>query len=422
MSPDNVHSRVDSLYKQSFGSLLSTLLHRFPDLDLEEAEDILQESFSTALIHWERDTIPQNPGGWLYKVSKNKAINLLKNKDRFTQEIPEEGLAAEADIDDSGIRDHTLEMLFACAHPSLAPKTRMVLTLKYVMNFKVEAIAKAFAMTIDGVDKILVRGRTAIRTNNIRLTLAGSRTDAQGRGAPTVRRVADRLPVIHKIIYLIFNEGYKASYGPELIREELCEEALLLCKELLAAGIGDPDSKALYALLLFNSARLRSRFDPNGKLLDLENQDRSLWNRDLIELGSYHLSESRTEPATAFHIEASIACLHCLAPDFESIDWPLIAQLYARLLSISQNPFLELNYAVALFYAGDREQAFLLTNQLLGHPFFNQYYLLNATLGKFYWLDGDRALAREYFIKAIGQTHFEIEKEFIQGLLNRTVS
>jgi RNA polymerase sigma factor (sigma-70 family) len=405
MSPDNVHSQVDSLYKQSFGRLLNTMLHRFPDLDFEEAEDILQESFSTALIHWQRDTIPKNPKGWLYKVSRNKAISLLKNKSRFTQAVPEEELAAEEDIDDSGIRDHTLGMLFACAHPSLSTKTQMILTLKYVMNLKVEAIAKAFAMTIDGVDKILVRGRMAIRTNNIQLSVAGE--------------TRDRLPVIHKIIYLIFNEGYKASYGPELIREDLCEEALLLCKELLDAGIGDPDSKALYALMLFNSARLRSRFDAGGKLVDLENQDRHLWDRDLIELGSYYLSGSKTEPATAFHIEASIAWLHCLSPDFESTDWGLIAQLYARLLRISKNPFLELNYAVALFYAGDRQKAFLLTNDLLRHPFFNQYYLLNATLGKFYWMDGDKALAREYFVKAINQTHFEIEKEFIQGVLNR---
>ena len=408
MSPDSIHTQVDSLYRKSFGSLLNTLLHRFPQLDFEEAEDILQESFSAALDHWRPDTIPKNPAGWLYMVSRNKAINLLKNKSRHTQPVPEEELAAEEDIADSGIRDHTLGMLFACAHSSLAPKTQMVLTLKYVMNLKVEAIAKAFAMTIDGVDKLLVRGRAAIRTNNIQLTVTGG--------------TRDRLPVVHKIIYLIFNEGYKASYGPELIREELCEEALLLCKELLDAGIGDPDSMALYALMLFNSARLRSRFDASGKLLDLENQDRMLWAKDLIGLGTCYLSGSKTEPATAFHIEASIAWLHCLSPDFESTDWPLVAQLYARLLSISKNPFLELNYAVALFYAGDRQKAFLLTNDLLRHPFFNQYYLLNATLGKFYWLDGHKALAREYFLKAIDQTHFETEKEFIQGLLNRTIS
>ena len=207
MSPDNVHAQVDALYKRSFGSLLNTLLHRFPDLDFEEAEDIVQESFSAALIHWQRDTIPKNPGGWLYTVGRNKAINLLKRKSRFTQTAPEEGLAAEEDQEDGGIRDHTLAMLFACAHPSLAPKTQMILTLKYVMNVRVEAIAKAFAMTIDGVDKLLLRGRTAIRTGNIQLTVAGSRTGAQDRGAPTVRRAGDRLPVINKIIYLIFNEG-----------------------------------------------------------------------------------------------------------------------------------------------------------------------------------------------------------------------
>ena len=414
MSPGNTHTEVDALYRQAFGSLLNTLLHQFPDLDFDEAEDVLQDSFSAALVHWEREGIPANPGGWLFKVSKNKAINLLKNKSRFTQTapehetVPEQEMAAEEDLDGARIRDHTLGMLFACVHPNLAPKTQMILTLKYVMNLKVEAIAKAFAMTIDGIDKILVRGRTAIRTENIRLTVAG---DTRGR-----------LHVIHRIIYLIFNEGYKASYGPVLIREELCEEALILCKELLDAGIGDADSKALYALMLFNGARLRSRFDADGKLVDLENQDRRLWDRSLIDLGSYYFSQLKTEPVTAFHLEASIAWLHCLAPAFEHTDWGLIEKLYAQLLCISKNPFLELNYAVALFYAGHRQKAFHLANDLLRQPFFNQYYLLNATLGKFYLLDGSKALAREYFIKAIDQTHFDTEKQFIQGLLNKTLS
>jgi RNA polymerase sigma-70 factor (ECF subfamily) len=408
MSPEDIHKEVDALYKKAFGSLLNSLLHRFPDLDIEEAEDIVQDAFSKALVHWQPNGIPDNSSGWLYTVCRNEAINLLKSKSRFMKTIPEQETQPEEGLSESRMRDQTLGMLFACVHPSLAPKTQMVLTLKYVINLKVEAIAKAFAMTIDGVDKILIRGRRAIRTDNIRLAVTG--------------KTGDRLPVVHRIIYLIFNEGYKASYGPELIREELCEEALFLCKELLDAGIGDMDSKALYALMLFNSARFRSRFDPDGKLVDLENQDRSLWNRQLIGLGSYYFNQLKSEAPTLFHLEASIAWLHCLAPTFNITDWGLIAKLYAQLCSRSNNPFLELNHAVALFYAGQRDQAFLLANNLLRHPFFNQYYLLNVMLGKFHLLDGNKRLAMEYFIKAIGQTHFETEKQFIQGLMDKTIS
>jgi RNA polymerase sigma-70 factor (ECF subfamily) len=409
MNPGQVHKEVDFLYKQSFGSLLNTLLHQFPDLDFEEAEDILQDSFSAALTHWQPGTVPENPAGWLYQVSRNKAINHLKEKGRFSKQTSPPDLISVVpgyvDGPDTVIRDHSLAMLFACAHPGLAPKTQVILTLKYVANLKVEAIAKVFAMTIDGVDKTLVRGRTAIRENNICLTV------------PDAAR--ERLPVINRIIYLIFNEGYKASYGPDLIREELCEEALILCKELLDARISDADSKALYALMLFNSARLRSRFDAAGDLVDLENQDRSTWNRELINLGSYFLEESRSDQLSTFHLEASIAWLHCLAPSFENTDWRLIAQLYAQLLRISPNPFAELNYAVALFYSGDREKAFELVHGLLRHPFFNQYYLLNATLGKFHLLNCEMVLAREYFRKAIDQTHFEVERKFIRELLNK---
>jgi RNA polymerase sigma-70 factor (ECF subfamily) len=404
LTPGNVHTVVDALYRQYFGTLLNRLLQLLPALELEEAEDILQDVFATALTNWQDKQIPFNPAGWLYVAAKNKAINLLKNKNRFTAEIKEHILITEEDVPgDAAIAGLTLGMLFACAHPDLAPKTQMILTLKYVMNLKVEAIAKAFAMTVDGVDKILVRARQKIRSENIRLTVP--------------RQVQQRLPVVNKIIYLIFNEGYKASYGFELLREELCEEALLLCKELLDAAIGDNDSKALYALMLFNSARFKARFSQDGKLVDLENQNRGLWNKELIKLGSHYLAGARSGPATPFKIEAAIAWLHCAAPAFEQTRWGLIAALYARLLRINANPFLQLNYAVALFYAGDKQNAFVQVNQLRQQPFFNQYYLLNTTLGRFYLAEGNKMAAREFFLKAIGQTNFEAEKQFIKQLL-----
>jgi RNA polymerase sigma-70 factor (ECF subfamily) len=407
LSTDALITLIDGLYRQSFGKLLDVLLKSFPDLEFTEAEDILQESFSAALVHWKDKGVPDNPKGWLYQVSRNKTIDWLRDKNRFSGVVQEHHLIAEENTaPDFKISDYTLGMLCACVHPDLAPKTQMIVTLKYVMNLKVEAIARAFAMTIDGIDKILVRGREKIKADNIRLTVP--------------ENIQDRLPIIHKIIYLIFNEGYKASYGPELIREELCEEALLLCKELLDSHLGDRNTEALYALMLFNSARLEARFDSQGNIVDLENQNRELWNKDLIALGSHYLFASNKDEASSFHIEASIGWLHCSAPSFESTNWNLIAGLYSRLMKIQHNPFLQLNLAVALFNAGERKKALELAHELAEQHFFSQYYLLNATLGKFYLLEGNKNIAREFLLKAINQTHFDTEKEFIRKMLQRT--
>jgi RNA polymerase sigma-70 factor (ECF subfamily) len=293
------------------------LSRQFPALAFDESEDMVQEAFAVALQHWSKTGVPENPTGWLFKVARNKAVDLLKAKNKFFDKVDEHELSETHDYDPKArLKDLNLQILAACAHPDLSPKTQTILTLKYVMNLKVEAIARAFAMTIDGVDKTLFRARERIRTRGIRFAFEG--------------RIEDRLPVMHRMIYLIFNEGYKASYGRELIREELCEEALLLCRELLEAGAGNADSNALYALMLFNSARFKSRFGDNDEIIDLENQNRRLWNQELIEMASYYLERSRTDQISTFHIEASIACLHCRARRFEDTDWQLISKLYER--------------------------------------------------------------------------------------------
>jgi RNA polymerase sigma-70 factor (ECF subfamily) len=170
--------------------------------------------------------------------------------------------------------------------------------------------------------------------------------------------------------------------------------------------------------MLFNSARLASRFSAAGELLDLENQDRATWNRDLITLACNYLQQSKTENLSTYHIEASIACLHCTAIDFKSTQWNTISNLYAQLLRKNQNPFVELNYAISLYYAGQKASAFTILNRIAEHPFFNRYYLLNATLGKLYLLEGECEQALNFLTMAHQQTTFAKEKDFIQGLIN----
>ena len=353
-------------------------------------------------------TIPSNPAGWIFTVCRHKALNKIKEGKRFGHLFQEEATPpGDAGSPRSVLDDYQLRLLFACAHPDLSPKVQVVITLKYVVNLKVEAIAKILGLTVDGVDKLLVRARQKIREEKTLLA------------EPDMDALQPRVPVVHKIIYLIFIEGYKSSWGKELIREELCEEALPLGRALQNSKVGNEETAVLYALMLFNAARFKARFGPSGELLDLGEQDRSLWNRDLIQLGCSYIQLTQKGQASSYHYEAAIAYLHCTAKDFSSTDWPAITRLYLQLLRLHPNPFVELNYAIALYYAGQKSQALGILNNLRQHPFLSQYYLLNAALGKIHFLEGDFPNAKKYWEKTLGQTNSQPEKEFIQKMINK---
>ncbi len=406
---DKVQQEVDRLYKSHYGKMVASLLYFSQDIDLETAEDLVQDSFSSALTAWSEDNIPSNPAGWIFTVCRNKALNKIKEGKRFRTLFEDEDFnSGETKIRESVINDPQLKLLFACAHPDLSPKVQVVITLKYVVNLKVEAIAKILAMTIDGVDKLLVRARQKIRDEKILLE------------EPELSALTSRVPIVHKIIYLVFNEGYKSSWGKELVREELCEEALLMNRALLNSNIGNKETAALHALMLFNAARFKSRFGASGELLDLEEQDRSLWNKDLILLGCDFLKQAGGEIISPYHYEASIAYLHCNAKSFDSTDWQTITNLYFQLLENNPNPFVELNYAIALYYSGKKQKAIKILNALQQNPFINQYYLLNATLGKINFLEGNYIKAKEFFLKTLKQTNLQVEKDFILKMINKT--
>lgn len=399
---------LSKLYKQHYGSLLTSLLYAYRSIDIATAEDIVQDAFSAALLSWKPDKLPENARAWLYRVCCNKALNLLKKEQRpKPPATAEPSVLTEMETAGPLPDDHQLRMLFACAHPDLAPKVQVALTLKYVANLKVEAIATALALTLDGTDKLLLRARQKIRNEKLLLATPGEAA------------VRSRLPAVHKVIYLMFNEGYKASWGNDVLREDLCEEALILNKLLLDSPFAGKETAALQALMLFNAARFASRFGPSGELMDLERQNRGLWNKELIALGAEYLHSSRAESISSYHLEASIACLHCSASTFEETDWETIVSLYSRLLDLQPNPFVELNYSIALYYAGRRKQAFQLLHALEKNQFFARYYLLNAALGKLYGLEGGAAKALDYLKKASTQAKSPKEREFIENMKSR---
>ena len=396
---------ADKLYKSHFGKMVTAMLQFSKDINLETAEDLVQDAFYAALSSWKHKDIPKNPAGWMYTVCRNNAINALKKNKSFKNPFDEDHVIGEAAEPDENIFDDgKMQLLFACANPRLSAKMQVVITLKYVANLKTESIAKALGITIDGIDKILARAKQRIRMENIFLK------------EPTPHQLKIRLPVVHKIIYLIFNEGYKASSGKEIIREELCEESLIMTKSLLDNHICNSDTAALYALLLFNASRLSARVTPAGELSDLEEQDRTLWNEDLITLGSYYLNQSKSSTISSYHYEAAIAYLHCDAKSFEDTDWSTITQLYSLLLQNNPNPFIELNYAIALYYDSQKQKAFKVLDDLQ-QTFLEQSYLLHAALGKLYLLEGEHYKSDLHLTKALSLTNFEIEKDFIKKIL-----
>ena len=375
------------------------------DINIETAEDLVQDAFYAALSSWKHKGIPDNPAGWMYTVCRNNAINALKKNKSFKNPFEEDhAIQGESEPDQNIFDDGKMRLLFACSHPRLTAKMQVVITLKYVANLKTESIARALGLTADGIDKILGRAKKRIRIENIFLR------------EPTPQQLTKRLPAVHKIIYLIFNEGYKASSGKEIIRQELCEESLIMTKSLLDNHISNSDTAALYALLLFNAARLSARITSAGELSDLEEQDRALWNNDLIALGSYYLDQSRCENVSSYHYEAAIAHLHSHAKSFGETDWATIAQLYRQLLLNNPNPFIELNYAIALYYDSQKQKAFDALHDLQ-QTFLDHSYLLHAALGKLYWQEGEYSKSNLHLTTALSLTNFQVEKDFVKKML-----
>jgi RNA polymerase sigma factor (sigma-70 family) len=365
--------RIEVIYKDKFGQLISLILQRFRSLSIESTEDIVQETFAEASVLWPKQGVPENPAGWLYQACKNKSINLLK-KNSKTEDLSlarTVSVAAE-EISEHAFKDAQLLMLMACCHPDLTPKTQVVLALKYVANLKVENIALQFGVELDAIEKMLYRARQKIKSESLSLS-----ANLNGHSK-------ERLSIVHKVIYLIFNEGYKQSGENISHGKMMCEDALILNKFLFDSPICNPETKALQALMLFNIARFETRFDAHGNAVELEHQDRSHWDSSLIQLAQRLLVESEDSSFSPYHLEAAIAWAHCTARKFEDTDWAAICKYYEALLKIYPSPFAEINYAVALQYNHENEKAFRILMDLHRNPYYNKLPILAISIRKYF--------------------------------------
>jgi predicted RNA polymerase sigma factor len=302
------------------------------------------------------------------------------------------------------IRDSQLRMMFVCCHPALPPEMQVALTLKTLCGFGESEIAAAFLSSRDAITKRLVRARLVVREKHLSTDL------------PPAEKLASRVAGVQQVLYLVFNEGYKSSQGDSLLRADLCAEAIRLGELLAAHPVGDqPTTHALLALMHFNAARLPARVDKSGDLLLLSEQDRGLWSPEQIVSGFGHLAASGRGPEVSrFHLEAGIAACHCLAPSFDTTDWPQILSLYDQLLALDPSPVVALNRAVAVAQVRGPGAGLAALESMPGSAALENHYLRHAVAGQFWLESGDRPKAAASFRRASDLATVAAERNFLR--------
>ncbi|MEQ8364593.1 MAG: sigma-70 family RNA polymerase sigma factor [Cyclobacteriaceae bacterium] len=396
-------SSLDHLYKHLFAKMVGGLVKSVGIKNISIAEDIVQETFLAAHQQWNK-AIPDKPQAWLFKVCKNIALKSIKNEE--THSSIEKALHIQVEADNQET-DPVFEMLLACAHPRFSPKQQVIFALRYSAGFKVDQIANILLSKPESITKVLQRIKLLIKSENLNF-LPGPPDEATQK-------------ILLNILYLMFSEGYKTSSGKSILNTALCEDALSFIQTIIkSSDLSTPDAKALYALMLFNLSRFEARFTKVGDLIDLEHQNRAHWNSEMIKVASHYLNEARTKHLSKYHIEATMAYLHCTADSFENTDWRKIVSLYQKLHLINESPFIQLNLAIAKFYAGNMSEAFSQLKELGTVTFINNYHLYHVALGKILDRKNESALAIQHYQKAITLTAHQSEKKYIQNLIGKS--
>ncbi|MBV4544611.1 RNA polymerase sigma factor [Pseudomonas triticicola] len=403
----DVRARVEQVYREDSRRILATLIRLLGDFDL--AEEALHEAFFVAVERWQRDGVPDNPRTWLVSTGRFKAIDVLRRRARFKASQPlllaQLDELEQADWSGEDVEDDRLRLIFTCCHPALAADAQVPLTMREVCDLTTEEIARAFLSAPAAIAQRIVRAKAKIRDAKIPYQV------------PTLNELPERLDSVLRVIYLVFNEGYSASVGAELIREDLTREAIRLGR-LLMELLPEPEVMGLLALMLLHESRRPARTSPSGELVLLDDQDRSLWDAGLMAEGcalvEHALSTRRFGP---YCLQAAIAAVHAEAPSAAETDWQQIVGLYDVLLRAMPSPVIELNRAVAVAKRDGALAGLLLVEGILARGELQDYHLAHSARAEFCRQLGRVEQARAAYQRALELTRQEPERRFIEGRL-----
>jgi len=396
---------VDRIYRNESRRIFATLIRLLGDFDV--AEEALHEAFRAALEHWPRDGVPANPRAWLVSTGRFKAIDGIRRRSRFDSledRVDEvEAIVDESiDFDGEGIADDRLRLIFTCCHPALAADAQVALTLREVCGLTTEAIAQAFLAAPPTLAQRIVRAKAKIRDARIPYEV------------PEPNELPARLDSVLRVIYLVFNEGYSASSGSDLLRVDLSSEAIRLGR-LLVALLPDPEATGLLALMLLQESRRAARVSPRGEIVLLDDQDRTQWDGALIGEGTalvqQALASRRFGPYT---LQAAIAAVHANAKRSVDTDWSEIVGIYDVLLRIEPSPIVELNRTVAVAMRDGPRAALALIDAILARGELRDYHLAHAARADMHRRLGDAAQARAAYDRAIALARQEPERRFLE--------
>jgi RNA polymerase sigma-70 factor, ECF subfamily len=406
-STEQIRELLDSLYRADSGRILATLIRLLGDFDL--AEEAMHEAFATALSLWPKNGVPGKPRPWLISAARFKAIDTLRRRARFDASqdqlvrfLEAQRCSPESSDDHGSFEDDRLRLIFTCCHPALAPEARVALTLREVCGLTTEEIAKAFLTTPATLAQRIVRSKAKIRDTPIRYEV------------PTPQELPERLDAVLQVVYLVFNEGYSAAAGAEVTRAELTGEAIRLGRLLIELR-SEPDVIGLLALMLLQESRRAARKSPAGELVLLENQDRSLWNREQIAEGVALLQEAlNSRRFGSYTLQAAIAAVHAQAESVGATDWRQIVAIYDQLLRIQPSPVVQLNRAVAVAMCDGPEAGLAQIDAVLEHGELADYYLAHSARADMYRRLGRMAEARSSYRQALALTQQVPERHFLQ--------
>src|SRR5215469_5984053 len=413
--PEQLSRTIETLYRSESGRVLATLVRLLGDLDL--AEESMHEAFAAALEFWSQTGIPDKPRPWVISTARFKAIDLIRRRARFhgaqrdlvahMESRANDAPGGNEETGDEEIEDDRLRLIFTCCHPALPPEGQVALTLREICGLTTEEIARAFLVTPATLAQRIVRAKTKIRETPIPYEV------------PTPQELPQRLDAALQVIYLVFNEGYSAAAGAEVTRAELTGEAIRLGR-LLAELQPEPEVLGLLALMLLQESRRAARTSATGELILLEDQDRSLWNREQIGEGVALVEKAlKSRRFGSYTLQAAIAAVHAEAESVAVTDWRQIVALYNQLLRIQPSPVVQLNRAVAIAMRDGPEAGLAHIDAVLEHGELANYYLAHSARADMFRRLGRTAEAKSSYERALALTQQEPERQFLQDRIRQ---